>query len=91
LPASIAAPVTTAGEVGLSILLAFGLLGRLSATGLLVMTIVIQWVVGQTPEGIENGIANPAHYYWMLIFGLLIVCGPGRISLDRLLFGAARR
>lgn len=92
LPASLAAPVTTAGELGLSVLLAFGLLGRLSATGLLVMTMVIQWVVGQTPEGIENGIANPSHYYWMLIFGLLIVCGPGRISLDELLSrGSGRR
>lgn len=92
LPSSLAAPVTTAGELGLAVLLAFGLLGRLSATGLLVMTMVIQWVVGQTPEGIENGIANPSHYYWMLIFGLLIVSGPGRISLDELLFrGSGRR
>ena len=91
LPASLAAPVTTAGELGLSILLAFGLLGRFSAAGLLVMTMVIQWVVGQTPEGIENGIANPSHYYWMLIFALLIVTGPGRISLDHLLFRGAGR
>lgn len=92
LPSAVAAPVTTAGELGLSILLAFGLLGRLSATGLLIMTMVIQWVVGQTPEGMENGIANPSHYYWMLIFALLIVTGPGKLSLDQLLFrGAARR
>lgn len=91
LPASLAAPVTTAGELGLSILLAFGLLGRLSAAGLLVMTMVIQWVVGATPEGIENGIANPSHYYWMLIYALLIVCGPGKISLDHFLLRKAGR
>ena len=91
LPASIAAPVTTAAELALPVLLAVGLLGRLSATGLLIMTMVIQWVVGQTPEGIENGIANPAHYYWMLVLALLIVSGPGRISLDRLLFGGGPR
>ena len=89
LPASIAAPVTTAGELGLAILLAVGLAGRFSAAGLLIMTIVIQWVVGQTPQGLENGIANPVHYYWMLIFGLLIVVGPGKLSLDRLIFRRA--
>lgn len=88
---SIAAPVTTAGELGLSVLLAVGLLGRLSATGLLTMTMVIQWVVGTTPEGIENNIAHPSHYYWMLIFGLLIACGPGKLSLDHLLFRRGAR
>ncbi len=85
LPASLAAPVTTAGELGLAVLLAIGLLGRFSALGLLIMTMVIQWVVGATPEGIENGIANPSHYYWMLLFAVLIVCGPGKLSLDQLL------
>jgi putative oxidoreductase len=87
LPASIAAPLTTGAELVLPVLLAFGLLGRVSAAGLLVMTMTIQWIVGQTPEGIENGIAHPSHYLWMLIFALLVTVGPGRLSLDRLLGG----
>ena len=85
LPPALAAPITTVGELTLAILLAVGLLGRLSATGLLIMTMTIQWIVGATPEGIENGIAHPSHYLWMLIFGLLIVYGPGKLSLDTLL------
>jgi putative oxidoreductase len=89
LPAGIAAPVTTTAELALPALLAIGLLGRLSATGLLIMTMVIQWVVAATPEGMENGIANPVHYLWMLVLALLIVVGPGKLSLDRLLFRSA--
>ncbi|WP_119168749.1 DoxX family protein [Algihabitans albus] len=85
LPPALAAPITTVGELTLAVLLAFGLLGRLSAAGLLVMTMTIQWIVGATPEGIENGIAHPSHYLWMLVFGLLIVYGPGKLSLDHLL------
>jgi putative oxidoreductase len=87
LPASLAAPITTAGEIGLAVLLAIGLLGRLSAAGLLVMTMTIQWVVAQTPAGMENGIGHPSHYLWMLIFAILIAVGPGALSLDRLLAG----
>ena len=85
LPPALAAPITTVGELTLAVLLAFGLLGRISAAELLVMTMTIQWIVGATPEGIENGIAHPSHYLWMLIFGLLIVYGPGKLSLDHLL------
>jgi putative oxidoreductase len=87
-PAALAAPLTTVGELSLAVLLALGLLGRLSAAGLLVMTMVIQWVVGATPQGMENGIAHPSHYLWMLVFALLIAVGPGKLSLDRLLGGA---
>ncbi len=87
LPASLAAPVTTVGELSLAVLLALGLLGRLSAAGLLVMTMTIQWVVAATPQGMENGIAHPSHYLWMLIFAILIAAGPGKLSLDRLLGG----
>ena len=87
LPASIAAPITTAGELILPVLLWLGLFGRGAALGLLVMTAVIQFVVGQTPQGIENLIANPDHYWWMLVAAFLLVRGPSALSLDRLLSG----
>ncbi|MGE0256328.1 MAG: DoxX family protein [Alphaproteobacteria bacterium] len=85
LPASIAAPMTTVAEIGLPVLLAFGLLGRFGALGLLVMAATIQFVVGQTPQGMENGIANPVHYWWMAIALILTLTGPGRLSIDALL------
>ncbi|MGE0256033.1 MAG: DoxX family protein [Alphaproteobacteria bacterium] len=84
-PASITAPLTTAAEIVLPVLLAVGLLGRLGAFGLLVMAMTIQFVVAQTPQGIENGIANPVHYWWMLAGLVLTVTGPGRLSFDALL------
>ena len=85
LPASLAAPITTAGELGLAILFALGLFGRAAAAGLLVMSMVIQFVVAQTPEGMENGIGNPVHYLWMLVFLLFVVHGPGRWSADSMI------
>lgn len=87
LPASIAAIITTAGELVLPVLLWLGLCGRAAALGLLMMTAVIQFVVGQTEIGQANGIANADHYWWMLVAAFLVVRGPSVLSLDRLLFG----
>src|SRR5690606_18749975 len=53
LPASLAAVVTTAGELILPLFLWLGLGQRFAALGLFLMTAVIQFVVAQTPEGIE--------------------------------------
>ncbi len=74
-----AALITASAEIVLPILLAVGLLGRLSALGLLVMTMTIQWVIG---------IVDPAfhlqvHYYWMMVFGVLVLGGVGPLSVDR--------
>lgn len=85
LPPALAAPITTAGELVLSVLLALGLFGRLAALGMLAMTAVIQFVAGQTPQGLENHIANPVHYAWMLMLLAIVAWGPGALSLDRLL------
>lgn len=86
LPPSIAAVITTAGELGLSILLAIGLLGRLSGLGLAIMAATIFFVVGQTPEGQENGIAIAAEQLpWMFVGLAIVVVGPGRIALDEVI------
>lgn len=85
LPPTIAAPLTTSAELSLPVLLSLGLLGRIGALGLLVMSMTIQFIVGQTPQGVENGIANPVHYWWMVVALILIITGPGRISLDAVL------
>jgi len=82
LPASIAAVVTTAGELVLPLLLWLGLGQRLAALGLFFMTAVIQFVSAQTPEGIENKIGNPEHYLWMIGFLLLATRRPSVLTAD---------
>jgi putative oxidoreductase len=83
-PPQLAALVTTAAELALPVLLMLGILTRLPALAMLAMTLVIQFVVGATPQGIENGIANPQHYLWMLLLGYLVIRGGGPFSIDRL-------
>lgn len=75
LPPDIAAMLGAGGELILSALLLFGLFGRFAAAGLLVVTAVIQWVYpGNWSE----------HLLWAGCLLLLIIRGPGSLSLDRL-------
>lgn len=79
-PAAVAAVFGTAGELGLSVLLALGLLGRFAALGLIGMTCVIQFFVPA-----EYGVSNPAHYFWIMLLAVIVFSGAGTISLDCLL------
>ena len=72
------AHVTAIAEHILPILLVLGLLTRLSALGMFVMTLVIQLFV--FPD------AWPVHMFWAAILFAVMVLGPGRISLDRVFF-----
>ena len=65
------------GEIVLPILLVLGLLTRLSALGILAMTVVIQLTF---PEAWAN-----FHLPWAAMAVTLVVIGPGRVSLDALL------
>jgi len=76
---NVAAYVTTAMELVLPLLLVLGLLTRLSALGLLAMTMVIQIFV--YPDAWWT-----AHAYWVALLIVLIARGPGAVSLDRLIF-----
>lgn len=83
LPAVIAAPLTTGSEIVLSLLLILGLAGRVGAAGLAVMAATLFLVIGQTPQGMENGIAIAAEQIpWILVGGALFVLGPGFLSMD---------
>jgi len=75
-PDLVAAMASTA-EIALPILLAFGLLTRWAALGLLVMTGVIQLTY---PDGWAN-----FHLYWAALALAIMAFGPGAISLDRLI------
>jgi putative oxidoreductase len=81
-PGAAAALLATAAEIVLPILLVIGLFTRMPALGLLAMTAVIEFVAAQTPQGIENGIANHQHILWMLLFGYLLIRGGGPLSID---------
>jgi putative oxidoreductase len=76
---TVAAYLASGVEFVLPLLLLLGLLTRLSAFGLLMMTLVIQIFV--FPDAWWT-----VHAYWTAILVVLIARGPGAISLDRLLF-----
>ena len=76
---TVAAYAASAIELLLPVLLFIGLLTRLSAFGLLIMTMVIQIFV--YPDAWWT-----VHAYWTAILIVLIARGPGAISLDHLLF-----
>jgi putative oxidoreductase len=76
---TLGAYAASAVEFILPLLLFAGLLTRLSAFGLLMMTMVIQIFV--FPDAWWT-----VHAYWTAILIVLIARGPGAISLDHLLF-----
>ncbi len=80
IPADIAAIMGTTSELVLPVLLALGLFARVGAAGMIIMTFVFQFLVPA-----EYGIANPLHYYWMMLLGVILLKGPGLLSLDYLL------
>ena len=80
IPTDLAVPMTVYAEFAFPILLAVGLFSRMSATALAVMALVIQLFVFPTW----------AHFFgWDLtvlaLAAIIIVRGPGLISLDALL------
>lgn len=77
LPPEFAAYLATFAEFFLSLGILFGLLTRLSATGLLLITIVIQIFVYPNEWTV--------HLLWGAILLYLIKHGPGSISLDALI------
>lgn len=92
LSADVTAPLTTAAEIILPIMLVLGIFGRIGAGGLLVMAIVIEFIVAQTPKGIENEISSPhEHMIWMILAGLIVLRGPGWLSLDHLLLRTEKK
>jgi putative oxidoreductase len=76
MPELVATMASTA-EIVLPILLAFGLLSRWAALGLLCMTAIIQLTY---PDGWAN-----FHLYWAAMALAILTFGPGSVSLDRLL------
>ena len=78
LPPDLAAYISTIGEHVFPVLLVIGLGSRISAAGLLVMTMVIQLFV--FPDG------WPDHILWIALLVQIISRGPGAISIDQLIW-----
>ncbi len=78
LPPDVAAYMSTVAEHVFPVLLVIGLASRVSALGLLFMTMVIQLFV--YPSG------WPDHILWIAVLLTLFARGPGAISLDHLLW-----
>jgi putative oxidoreductase len=80
LPPVAAAYLGTAAELGLPVLLLFGLGTRLAAIALFVFNII---AVISYPDLSEVGLKD--HQYWGLLMLVTIFHGPGKLSLDHLI------
>lgn len=86
LPPTAAAYLGTGIELVFPVLLALGLAGRLAAAVLFVFNIM---AVVSYPTLNAAGVAD--HQLWGLLLAVLVVRGPGALSLDRLLWPSLRR
>jgi putative oxidoreductase len=83
---SVAAFMGTGGEIGLPVLLVLGLFGRFAAAGLSVMNVVAVLSLSEIPEAALQG-----HVFWGSLLAMLVLWGPGAISLDRWLLPRLER
>jgi putative oxidoreductase len=72
LPPELAATLATAAELACPVLLVFGLGARFGALALLCMTAVIEFTY----------MSFPIHQVWATILLLIVLQGPGRLSVD---------
>jgi putative oxidoreductase len=79
LPPDVAALLGTTGELVLPVLLALGLAGRFAAAGLFVVNAVaVVSLMEVAPAALQQ------HVFWGSLLIGLVLWGPGRWSLDRL-------
>jgi len=72
IPPELAAYLTTSAELICPILLFFGIATRLAAIPMLIITAVIDLTYLDILE----------HDYWAMLLGIILLYGPGEISLD---------
>jgi putative oxidoreductase len=70
----------TAGELVLPVLLVLGLFGRLAALGLFILNFVAVISLSEVPPA-----ALQQHLFWGSLLAFLVLWGPGKWSIDRLL------
>ena len=82
----LAAVLGTAAELILPVLLALGLVGRMSALALLVFNVI---AVISYPDLSDGGLQF--HILWGLLLAVLMTHGPGCLSIDSLIRNLAKR
>ena len=81
LPPEVAAALGMTAEIAMPVFLFIGLAARLAAVPLILMTCVIQFVLGATMPDYDS----TEHFYWLFLLSMIIVRGPGTLSLDHLI------
>ncbi len=81
LPPAVAAVMGAGGELFFPILLVLGLAGRFGAAGLFVVNLMAVLSYPQLFE-FECPAAIQSHFFWGSLIALLVVFGPGKISVD---------
>ena len=89
LPTQLAAFLGTFGELVLPPLLALGLATRFAALGLTVVNIVAVISFWHVLSGNEAALAS--HVYWGMLLLVTLFHGPGKLSLDHLIWRRMRR
>jgi putative oxidoreductase len=82
LPPELAAVLSTGVELSGAALLAVGLAGRFGAAALFILNIV---AVVSYPDLSEAGLRD--HYYWGLLLLIILLHGPGKLSVDHRIRG----
>ena len=89
LPGKINAGLTVFSELGCSVLLVIGLLTRLASLPLLfTMGVAISFHIGKG-DGFLRGWESAGVYF--VAYAAILCLGPGKFSLDHLLFGRRKR
>ena len=81
LPPEIAAYIGTTFELLMPLFLIVGLASRLAALPLIAMACVIQFALGAANPDYDS----VEHFYWMFLLAMIIIRGPGPLSLDHLI------
>jgi putative oxidoreductase len=78
LPSDVAAYMAAGGELGLSVLLVFGLFGRFATAGLFILNAVAaySYYSGLSEAGLFQ------HFSWGILLGVLLILSRGNWSVD---------
>jgi putative oxidoreductase len=77
---AVAAFLGTGAELALPVLLVAGLFGRFAAAGLSVLNVIAVLSLADLPDAALQG-----HIFWGSLLALLLLWGPGRLSVDHFL------
>jgi putative oxidoreductase len=81
LPPEVAAALGMSCELVMPIFLFLGLAARLATLPLIVMTFVIQFVLGASMPAYDS----VEHFYWLFLLFSILLRGPGVLSLDHVI------